>query len=61
LRFLPITLAVTPNQRFLGLPDLIRFRRIFGMFASFCTLSHMTIWLALDKAFDLSEMRADVV
>ena len=35
LRFLLITLAVTPLRKLLGLPDLMRFRRMLGLFAFF--------------------------
>ena len=33
LRFIVLTLAVTPARKLLGLPDLIRFRRMLGLFA----------------------------
>ncbi len=61
LRLLLISLSVTPLRRFLKLPDLIRFRRMLGLFAFFYGCLHLTIWLGLDKAFDLREMMADVV
>src|ERR1035438_3112921 len=35
IRFIVITLAVTPLRKLLGLPDLIRFRRMIGLFAFF--------------------------
>ena len=61
LRFLVITLAVTPLRRLLGLPDLIRFRRMLGLFAFFYGVLHLTTWLWLDKFFDLHDMAADIV
>lgn len=60
LRLLLICLSVTPLRRILKLPDLIRFRRMLGLFAFFYGCLHLIIWLGLDKAFDLSEMAADV-
>ncbi len=61
LRFLVITLAVTPLRRLLGLPDLIRFRRMLGLFAFFYGMLHLTTWVGLDKFFDLHDMSADIV
>jgi sulfoxide reductase heme-binding subunit YedZ len=61
MRFLVITLAITPARRLLGLPDLIRFRRMLGLFAFFYGVLHLTTWLWLDKFFDPHDMWADVV
>jgi sulfoxide reductase heme-binding subunit YedZ len=61
LRFLLITLAVTPMRRLLQLPDLIRFRRMLGLFAFFHGFLHLMTWMWLDKFFDPTEMWADVV
>ena len=61
LRFLLITLAITPLRRILNLPDLIRFRRMLGLWAFTYGCLHLTTWLWLDKFFDLHEMWADVV
>jgi sulfoxide reductase heme-binding subunit YedZ len=61
LRFLLISLAITPLRRYLKLPDLIRFRRMLGLFAFFYGFLHLTIWFALDKGFETSEMIADVI
>ncbi|HVN06058.1 MAG TPA: protein-methionine-sulfoxide reductase heme-binding subunit MsrQ [Bryobacteraceae bacterium] len=60
IRFLCITLAVTPLRRLLGLPDLIRFRRMLGLFAFFYGCLHFMTYLWLDKFFDLSEIVKDV-
>jgi len=61
LRFLLITLAITPLRKLLGVPALIRFRRMFGLFAFFYGCLHFTIYLSLDKFFNLHEILADVV
>jgi len=61
LRFLLITLAITPLRGLLNQPQLIRFRRMLGLFAFFYGLLHFTTWFWLDKAFDVSEMLKDVV
>ena len=60
LRFLAITLAVTPLRNLLKLPDLIRFRRMLGLFAFFYGCLHLTTYVWLDKFFDWPEMVKDV-
>ena len=60
LRFVLITLAITPLRRLLGLPELIRFRRMLGLFAFFYGCLHFTTYIWLDKFFDLSEMLRDI-
>src|SRR5579885_240061 len=61
MRFLLITLSVTPLRRILRQPDLIRFRRMLGLFAFFYGFLHLMTWLWLDKFFDPHEMWADLV
>ena len=60
LRFLIITLAITPLRKALQLPQLIRFRRMLGLFAFFYGCLHFTTYIWLDKFFDVSEMWKDV-
>jgi methionine sulfoxide reductase heme-binding subunit len=60
LRFLAITLAISPLRRLLGLPELIRFRRMLGLFAFFYGCLHFTTYLWLDKFFDFHEIVKDV-
>ncbi|MGH9748236.1 MAG: sulfite oxidase heme-binding subunit YedZ [Candidatus Acidiferrales bacterium] len=60
LRFLIITLAVTPLRKLLKLPQLIRFRRMLGLFAFFYGCLHFSTWLALDRYFKWPEMLKDV-
>ncbi|MCU1235785.1 MAG: Ferric reductase domain protein transrane component, N-terminal domain [Candidatus Solibacter sp.] len=60
IRFLVFTLAVTPLRKLLGLPDLIRFRRMIGLFAFFYGTLHFTTYLWLDKFFDVAEIWKDV-
>src|SRR6266700_5283232 len=61
LRFLVITLAVTPLRKLLGRPDLIRFRRMIGLYAFFYGTLHFVTYIWLDKFFDVPEMLKDVV
>lgn len=60
LRFLLITLAVTPARRVFGLPQLAQFRRMLGLFSFFYASVHFLTYLWLDKFFDGSEILADI-
>jgi sulfoxide reductase heme-binding subunit YedZ len=61
LRFLLFTLAVTPLRKLLGRPELIRFRRMLGLFAYFYGCLHLMTYVWLDKFFDGAEIAKDVV
>ena len=61
LRFLVFTLAVTPFRKIFNLPELIRFRRMFGLFAFFYVCLHLLTYLGPDQSFDVSAMLKDVV
>lgn len=60
LRFLLITLSITPLRKMLHLPVLIRFRRMLGLFAFFYGCLHFTTYLWLDKFFNVHEILADI-
>ena len=60
IRFLLITLSITPLRKLLRVPALIKFRRMFGLFAFFYACLHFTTYIWLDKFFNLHEMLADV-
>ena len=60
LRFLVITLTVTPLRQLLHLPELIRFRRMLGLFAFSYGCLHFTTYLWFDKLFDPHEIWKDV-
>lgn len=60
LRFLVLGLAVTPVRRWLRRPELIRYRRMLGLFAFFYGCLHLLTWLWLDKFWDVGEMLADL-
>ena len=61
MRFLLITLSITPLRRITGWQGWIRFRRMLGLFAFFYGLLHLTTWLWLDKFFNVHDMLADIV
>ena len=61
LRFLVITLAVTPLRRLSGWHRVIQFRRMLGLFAFFYAFLHFLTYLVLDQYFAVDRMIADVV
>jgi len=60
LRFLLIALAITPLRKLLNVPDLIRFRRMLGLFAFFYVCLHFLTYIGPDQVFSLSGMWKDV-
>ena len=61
IRFIVITLAITLLRQILRQPQLIRFRRMLGLFAFFYGCLHFATWMGLDKNFDWAEMWKDVL
>lgn len=60
LRFLVATLAITPLRRWTGRNELIRFRRMLGLFAFFYGFLHLTTYVWLDQFFLWREMLVDI-
>ena len=61
LSFLIITLTVTPLRRLTGRNELIRLRRMLGLFAFFYACLHVSTWFVLDWFFDFASMASDIV
>ena len=61
IRFIMITLAVTPVRRVTGWNWLIRFRRMLGLFTFFYVLMHFLTWLVLDQGLLLSAILEDII
>jgi sulfoxide reductase heme-binding subunit YedZ len=61
LVFLCISLAVTPLRKTLGLPWMIQFRRMLGLFAFFYGCLHLLAYTWFDKAFNLSAIIEDTL
>jgi sulfoxide reductase heme-binding subunit YedZ len=61
IRFLMITLAVTPLRHLFNQPQLTRFRRMMGLFAYFYGCLHFLIWSVLDKQLDPHVMWEDIL
>lgn len=60
LRFLLITLAVTPLRRLMGWNWLLRLRRMFGLYAFFYGVVHVSSYAGFDQLFDVPEILADI-
>ena len=60
IHFLLITLAITPLRRLLGVPSLIQFRRMIGLFAFFYGCLHLFSYLWFDQSFDWAAIWKDV-
>jgi sulfoxide reductase heme-binding subunit YedZ len=60
LRLLLITLTVTPMRSLLHLPQLIRFRRMLGLFAFSYGCLHFLTYVWLDKFFDTRDILGDI-
>ncbi len=60
LRFLIFTLSITPLRKLLKVPELIRFRRMLGLFAFFYACLHFLTYLGPDQSFDLAAIWKDV-
>lgn len=61
LRFLAISLAVTPARQLLGLGTLAKYRRTFGLFSFFYACVHLATWSWADTNFDLPFMWKEIV
>jgi len=60
LRFLLITLAITPARRVTRWNVLITYRRMFGLFTFFYASVHLFSYLAFDRFFAFGEIAEDV-
>ena len=61
LRFLAITLAVTPTRRLLHLGFLATYRRMFGLFSFFYACVHLSMWVGVDWFFAWGLMGQEIV
>jgi sulfoxide reductase heme-binding subunit YedZ len=61
LRFIMITLAITPLRRMTGWNWLSRFRRMLGLFTFFYALMHFLTWLVLDRELRLVDISEDLI
>ena len=60
LVFLLLTLAITPLRRLSAYTQLIRLRRMLGLYAFFYASLHFTTYLWLDQFFDVAAIIRDI-
>ncbi len=60
IRFLILTLAVTPARDLLGW-NYLRYRRALGLLTFYYALMHFTVYMVLDQALDIAAVIDDVV
>jgi len=60
LRFLVITLAITPLRDWFDAPWLIQLRRMLGLYAFFYVLLHFLTWLFLDQGLYWAGIGEDI-
>jgi len=60
LKFLLITLAITPMRRLTGWNALIQYRRMFGLLAFFYASVHFLSYIAFDRFFEFGEVLTDI-
>ncbi len=60
LQILLVTLAVTPLRRLTGWNDLIRVRRMLGLFAFSYAVVHFSFYFTFDQVFSLAGVLDDV-
>ena len=58
---LVLSLTVTPLRRLTGWNELIRLRRMLGLFAFFYASLHLFTWAVIDQFFDVQTMAEDIV
>ncbi|MCS6946588.1 MAG: sulfoxide reductase heme-binding subunit YedZ [Steroidobacteraceae bacterium] len=61
LNLLLITLAITPLRELLHWPELLRLRRLLGLFAFSYALLHFLVYASLDWRLDLERLAAELV
>jgi sulfoxide reductase heme-binding subunit YedZ len=59
--FLLITLSVTPIRKLTGWNDIIKFRRMLGLYAFFYACVHFLSYIGFDRGFDLSDVAKEIV
>lgn len=59
--FIMIALAVTPFRRVTGWTEIVRLRRMLGLFAFFYAILHLLAYSGLDQQFDWGAIGTDIL
>ncbi len=60
LVFLLVTLSITPLRKYFGWNQLVKFRRMLGLYAFFYGFLHLVTYSIFDKSLSLSAIVSDV-
>lgn len=60
LRFLCLTLVITPYRQLTGQVWVNRFRRMFGLYAFFYASMHLLVYIALDLSFSWEAFQDEI-
>jgi len=61
LRFVLITLCVTPLRKLFGWGWLFKLRRMLGLYAFFYACLHFLVWFWLDRELQLGDVIEDII
>jgi sulfoxide reductase heme-binding subunit YedZ len=56
-----VSLGITPLRRLTGWNEVVKLRRMIGLFAFFYATLHLLTWVVVDKFFDYAWMWQDVL
>jgi sulfoxide reductase heme-binding subunit YedZ len=60
LRFLAITLTISPLRKSFGWNFLSKYRRMLGLFTFFYACVHLSMWVGVDWFFDVGAMGREI-
>ena len=61
LRFLWLSLLITPLRWLTGWNQIVTLRRMFGLYVFFYATIHMLLYLWLDQFFDINDIIKDII
>jgi sulfoxide reductase heme-binding subunit YedZ len=61
LRFLAVTLSITPARKAFGWNALVKYRRMLGVFTFAYACVHLSMWVGVDWFFAWSDMWGEIV
>ncbi|MCK5898527.1 MAG: sulfoxide reductase heme-binding subunit YedZ [Methylococcales bacterium] len=60
LRFLCLGLAITPIKKMTGIKELVRFKRLLGLYAFFYASLHFLVYICLDLSFSMDQLMDEI-